>query len=46
MDSLITAAARTFGSKEAVARTRCIVAEVEIKLASIRLWIRACESTL
>src|SRR5918912_1002443 len=34
MDSLITAAARAFGPKEAVARARCVVADAEIALVS------------
>src|SRR5215470_13260866 len=34
MDSMITAAARAFGPKEAVARARCIVAQAEIALVS------------
>jgi len=34
MDSLITAAARAFGPREAVARARCVVAEAEIALVS------------
>src|SRR6266850_5065925 len=34
MDSLITAAARALGPKEAVARARCVVAEAEIALVS------------
>ncbi len=45
MDLLITAAARAFGVKEAVARARCVVAEADLALVSREPWtIRARES--
>lgn len=49
--SLVRSAARAFGSKEAVARARCVVAEAEIALASRDLgWpakaLRAARATL
>ena len=49
--ALVRSAARAFGSREAVARARCIVAEAEIALASRDLgWsapaLRAARATL
>lgn len=44
MDSLITAAALAFGSKEPAARARCIIAEAEVALVSRELSWSATRS--